>query len=448
MTAQKKVVWSEGMFLRPHHFQQQERYLEAQARLRSECVDGIAWGFRRLVLDEAALASGAVALTEAAGVFPDGTPFSFSSADDAPPALSISPEVQGGKIVLAIARLRAGGRDVDFDEAPGSLARYNVTETEVDDACAVSLEPAVLQLGRLRLRLAFDDELQGDWVALGVVRVMERRSDHRVVLDEAYIPPVLAVGASPGLRSWLREVQALLEARGAVLAQRMMQPGRGGVSELAEFLMLATVNRYYGPMRHTAQVERVHPEQLFREALMLAGELTTYDAQSRHFQAVPQYVHDDLAACFAPLLLIIRRALSAVVEDSAIQIVLEDRGQGVRVGQINDPDLLCNAGILLAVHAEVPADLLRARFPAQAKLGPVERIRDLVHLQLPGIGLRQVSSVPRQLPYHAGYLYFELEKSGEMWKQLERTGGLALHLAGEFPGLQLECWAVRSWQER
>ncbi|WP_353194187.1 type VI secretion system baseplate subunit TssK [Pusillimonas noertemannii] len=443
MMEQKKVVWSEGMFLRPHHFQQQERYLEGQARIRSECVDGIAWGFRRLDLDDDALASGAVALKSATGVFPDGTPFSFSSASDAPPALQVPPEAQGRKILLAVARSRGGEQDVAFDDAPGSLARHDVTESELEDACDVNLEPAVLQLGRLRLRLAFEGEALGDWVTLGVARVAERRSDHRVVLDEAYVPPVLAVGAAAGLRSWLREVRTLLEARGAVLAQRMLQPGRGGVSELAEFLMLATVNRYYGLISHAAQIERSHPETLFREALMLAGELTTYDAGSRRFAQVPEYLHDDLAASFQPLLFTIRRALSAVVEDSAIQIVLEDRGQGVRVGQVNDPELLRSAGFLLAVHAELPADLLRTRFPAQAKLGPVERIRDLVHLQLPGIGLRPVASVPRQLPYHAGYLYFELEKSGDMWKQLERTGGLALHLAGEFPGLQLECWAVR-----
>lgn len=444
MMEQNKVVWSEGMFLRPHHFQQQERYFEKQARIRSECTDGIAWGFRTLVLDDEALASGALALKAATGVFPDGTPFAFSGGPDSPAALEVPADIQGKKVLLAVARSHASDREVIFDEVPGSLARYGVIEHEVEDACAISPEPAVLQLGHLRLRLVFEDEVLGDWVALGVARVVERRNDHRVVLDTGYIPPALAVGASPVLVSWLREVQTLLEARGIVLGQRLIQPGRSGVSEVAEFLMLATINRYYGVIRHAGDIECVHPEQLFRDALMLAGDLTTYDSGAKLFSTVPAYVHDDLASSFHPLLLIIRRALSAVVEDSAIQIVLEDRGQGVRVGQINDSSLLKSAVFLLAVHADLPADLLRARFPAQAKLGPVERIRDLVHLQLPGIGLRQVSNTPRQLLYHAGYLYFELEKGGEMWKQLERTGGLALHLAGDFPGLQLECWAVRA----
>ena len=74
---------------------------------------------------------------------------------------------------------------------------------------------------------------------------------------------------------------------------------------------------------------------------------------------------------------------------------------------------------------------------------PVERIKDLVNLQLPGVGLRSLPVAPRQLPYHAGSHYFELDRQGELWKQIERSGNVALHVSGDFPGLELELWAVR-----
>ena len=31
----------------------------------------------------------------------------------------------------------------------------------------------------------------------------------------------------------------------------------------------------------------------------------------------------------------------------------------------------------------------------------------------------------------------------DLWKQLERSGGLAMHIGGEFPGLELELWGIR-----
>ena len=100
---------------------------------------------------------------------------------------------------------------------------------------------------------------------------------------------------------------------------------------------------------------------------------------------------------------------------------------------------------MLAVNARMPDDALRARFPSQVKIGPVERIRDLVNLQLPGVGLRALPVAPRQIPYHAGNTYFELDtRNNDLWRQLDQSGGLAMHIAGEFPGLELAFWAIRT----
>jgi type VI secretion system protein ImpJ len=110
---------------------------------------------------------------------------------------------------------------------------------------------------------------------------------------------------------------------------------------------------------------------------------------------------------------------------------------------VHDLELLRKAGFVLAVGAQVPAEQLRQRFPAQSKFGPVDRIRDLVNLQLPGIALRALPVAPRQLPFHAGFTYFELDKNSEYWKPLLTSAGFAVHIPNEYPGLQMEFWAIR-----
>ena len=82
--------------------------------------------------------------------------------------------------------------------------------------------------------------------------------------------------------------------------------------------------------------------------------------------------------------------------------------------------------------------MLRRRFPAQLKIGPVEKIRDLVTLQLPGVPVSPLPVAPRQIPFHTGFAYFELDQNNELWEQLKSSGGLAMHVAGEFPGLAME----------
>jgi type VI secretion system protein ImpJ len=95
------------------------------------------------------------------------------------------------------------------------------------------------------------------------------------------------------------------------------------------------------------------------------------------------------------------------------------------------------------VRADTPAEDVRRRFPTQLKIGPVERLRDLVNLALPGVPVAALPVAPRQIPFHAGFNYFELDQSNELWQQLKTSGGIGLHVAGEFPGLRLELWAVR-----
>ena len=53
MTDNNKVVWSEGLFLRPQHLQQQERYLERFVELRAGSLRPYTWGFSELELEAA-----------------------------------------------------------------------------------------------------------------------------------------------------------------------------------------------------------------------------------------------------------------------------------------------------------------------------------------------------------------------------------------------------------
>lgn len=67
-----------------------------------------------------------------------------------------------------------------------------------------------------------------------------------------------------------------------------------------------------------------------------------------------------------------------------------------------------------------------------------------MNLQLPGIALRPLPVAPRQIPFHAGFSYFELETTGDLWKQLDASGGLGMYVSGDFPGLEVSLWAIKA----
>ena len=72
-----------------------------------------------------------------------------------------------------------------------------------------------------------------------------------------------------------------------------------------------------------------------------------------------------------------------------------------------------------------------------------DKIRSVVSVQVPGIPLHTLTAAPRQLPYHEGYVYFELEKGTPAWQDVIKAGALALHISGSFPDLNLQLWAIR-----
>ncbi len=443
MTINNKVVWGEGLFLRPQHFQQQDRHVERYVELRTSALRVNGWGFSDLEFERDLLVTGKLALRRARGVFPDGTPFCMPDDDPLPPAMDVPASVRDSTVFLALPLRRAGALEIDRAVASKEITRLQRQELEVRDNCGVTDDTALVEVAGLKARLLLQDEPLDEYACIPLARIQECRADRQVVLDDKFIPTVVRASAASRLASFLREMDGLLHQRGEAIGGRVTAGGRGATAEVADYLMLQAINRFEPVATHLAQSGNLHPEDLFCFAASLAGELATYTLPSKRPNPLEPYRHEDLRATFEPLFASVRSVLSAVLEQAAVAIPLEVKRFGIRVGIVNDRTLFDSAVFVLAARADLPAEEFKRMFVAQVKAGPVERIADLVNLGLPGMAMRSMPTPPRQVPYHAGFQYFEMEQSGELWRQLRTSGGIAIHAAGEFPGLQVELWAIR-----
>ncbi|NDL64387.1 type VI secretion system baseplate subunit TssK [Enterobacteriales bacterium SAP-6] len=435
-----KVLWTEGMFLRPHHFQQAEDYLELRQWSMREGL--YPWGFSVLRMDESLLSLGKVALAAAAGILPDGTPFEFADAGDAPAALDIRAGCGALTIVLALPIRREGRETVIFNEAADSPARYLAFEKEINDANALSMGSAKIQCGRLRLRLLPQNELNGEWQAMGAVRVLEKDRDGCVVLDQDFIPPLLDSRVSPSLRGMAQELAGLLQQRRQRLGRHLQRREEGRDMTAADLMLQALLHRFSARVSHLLHAPRVHPERLFAEWLPFALELAIYRAPHAFEGDIPRYDHADTGGCFEALMSLLRQGLFIALEESAIPLPLTERMPGLNLATLPDKAMLDRFDFVLAV-GELAAGAPMSAFLAQIKIAPVCRIRDVVQLQLPGIPLRPLPQAPRQLPLRKGASYFALEHSGGLWQPLAINGVFALYLTGEFARLDITLWAVR-----
>jgi len=443
MSSHNKVVWSEGLFLRPQHFQQQDRYLERMVDARSAALRSYSWGFTEVQIERELLAIGKFGLKRAAGVFPDGTPFLMPDDEPLPAPLELTSSVRDRGLALAIPVRREGARDSDRRDVVDGVVRYRVRDVDARDVTAEGTTLHPLEVACLRSRLLLSNEPREDYACIPLAHIIECRADRSVSLDDNFIPTMLNARQTPNLATFVTEVQGLLHQRGEALAARAVASGRSGSAEIADFLMLQVINRYEPVLTHWARSPLLHPEDLYRLCLEIAGELSTLTTESRRPPKLPPYQHEDLRATYEPVMAALRACFSVVLKQNAIQIPLEKRRFNIFTGVVGDRSLFEEAVFVLAARADVATESLRHDFPAQVTVAAVEKIAKLVNDHLPGIPVQALSVAPRQIPFHAGFVYFELDRGNALFRELKSGGGLALHVPDSFPGLGMELWAIR-----
>src|SRR5215813_3641279 len=115
-----RVVWSEGMYLGPHHFQAQSRYFEDSIRFATSALWFEPWGLVAAQLDHEALKNGTVSIIHARGIFPDGLVFQMPESDPLPEPRSIAeafPPVRDSLgVALSVVPRRAEGANTFLTE--------------------------------------------------------------------------------------------------------------------------------------------------------------------------------------------------------------------------------------------------------------------------------------------------------------------------------------------
>lgn len=434
-----KVAWSEGMLLKPQHFQQQDRFLYQSANARHQLLANHGFGVSEIELDEQSLGLGKVNVIRIAGIMPDGTPFSFDQQEAL--VLTVPVDTRDELLYLTLPLEKQAGNNI---AAPGSqhIARYMLKDTPVIDDAMEDGDSEDLGLAYLNPTLQLERSDQAGYVSLPIARVVEVVNEQEVKLDRSYIPPCLDMARITPLASLLREVLAMVKQRANALSMRMRK-GNEQSSTMLDVLMLQALNRWQPLLEHLKSSTGVHPERGYELLVTLTGEMATFTRSERRPPELPAYHHTDLTATFGDLAAVLSQALSTVLEQTAIALKLEDAQYGIKVAPISDKSLLNSAQLVLAVKADLTTEEIRRRLPAQIKLGAVEHIRELVNNHLPGVAVSALPVAPRQIPYHAGYHYFLLDSQGDRWQQLKQSGGLAVHVSGHYPGLALELWAIR-----
>jgi type VI secretion system protein ImpJ len=440
MSWYSKVVWSEGLFLRPHHLQQNDRYLEHLVESRVRQVAPYPWGFSHLEIDRDLAQQAKFSLRRATGVMPDGTPFDIPADSPLPPPIEV-PESAAGQIAwIAMPVAASNTREVDERTADSASRFTSGPETFIDSTSALRIEEEI-DVAYPRLAFELRKTAKPGYVGLGIARILEVR-DKTIVFDEKYAPPVLTCSAHPVVDGWIDRVIGWIDNKLEELARYAADPTAGGGLQSVDYFVLQLLNRHINVLKHFRGSSYVHPERLFEEYLRLAGELATFATPERRARQYPAYDHDNLEHVFEPLVRDLQDFLSARLGRRAIRLEIIQRSENALVSPIRDRSLFRNSSFVMEVSARRPLVEIQHQFPHLFKVGPNTKMNEIVHANLPGVPLVHLPTPPPQIRAITDHVYFYLDRKSQLWPEFSTASSIGMHFSGDWPELQLELWAI------
>ena len=440
MSWYSKVAWAEGLFLRPHHLQQSDRYLEHLVQSRVRHITPYPWGFSHLEIDRDLAQQSKFALRRVAGVMPDGTPFEMPADSPLPAPIDVPDTAAGQVLWLSMPVAAPNTREVDEPSSESASRFIKGAETFIDATSQLRIEEEI-DVAYPRLAFELRKTPKSGYVNLGIARVIEIR-DKTIILDEKYVPPLLSCSAHPTVSGWIDRVVGWIDNKLEELARYAADPTAGGGLQSVDYFVLQLLNRHVNVLKHFRGSTYIHPERLFEELLRLAGELATFATNERRARQYLAYDQDDLENVFGPLMRDLQDFLSARLGRRAIRLEIIERSQNAFISTIRDRSLFANATFVLEVSSARSLTEIQSQFPRLFKFGPNNKMNEIVHAHLPGVPLVHLPTPPPQICAITDHVYFYLDRKSPLWPEFSTASSIGMHFSGDWPDLQLELWAI------
>ena len=430
MSAQQ-VNWHEGLFLQPQHLQLMQRQLLDQFSDERRLSWAYPYGVVECELSDVALQNNRIEFDRLHVVMRSGRRVTFpGNADLVPLDITRALEMGAGTLVISLAvpqwqERRPNANAADAEPGVGSSdALYRVYEQPIYDENS-GANPQPVQVRRVNARLVIDDDGQGDFETIPLIKVKRGagQSVGKPIRDRSVIPPCMVLDGSADLRRLVLDIAEAVEASRRELVPELTRDGFNyNTIQGAQFgrvLKLRTLNRFASRLGSLAKATGIPPFLMYLEIRELIGELCALEPDKDDLFDAPAYSHEDCGLVFFDLSDRVMKLLAKVVRETVLTVPFNEE-RGYMVAALNEDHMTRPIDYFLAVESSGNPTALSqtVQHPDNFKLIA------MIHA---GKGFRGVRLVeerhpPSALQRREGTYYFRLDRTGrseDAWKQVQ-----------------------------
>ena len=445
--SKNRVLWGEGLFLRPQHFQIQDTYHDSQRALSMMLVNPYAYGISEVQIDTQLLESNLLSFQSIYAVLPDGTIYQAPRTDTLPKAITLDSQDNGDEVFvfLSLEIVHSGGSNIQTDRSDNP-ARYVRGAIETQDLYSQAAE-AVIDVIKLSPSLQLSHSAQTpsqDTMSLLVAKLV-RTTQGIYQVDDDYIVPSVHITSNPALIGHVYRLMTMINTKSTSLYDHHRQSNNDLLefrsSDIASFWLLHTLNTAYSQLSHLYNNAKLHPERLYEALLNVASQLATFSSLYK-VGDLPSYRHDNAHESFVSIILIIRELLNTVIASNFISIPLRQNKPSYYIGELSSDKITRGSQLYLSVSSSLPMHELIDIVPRRFKIATPDSVEKRVLSALPGSPISHVSQVPSAIPVRPGFSYFTIEPVGELYDEMLKSESICIYVPNGFDDLKIELMAI------
>lgn len=413
------------MFLRPHHLQHYDLYVESREVGYLHALESYGWGLTRLEIQVDALDNFLLSVKALRAVLHDGTLVEV-------PGNARLPSRQIDRKIVEVGRtldVSVGIHNVDErrsqaaaeTDTPG-LTRFAPVTEEIYDL-ETGRDPIPVERLEYDLRVFLGDEPTHGYETIPITRLAMTGDPARPLgFAPGFAPPCLAISASEVLHGAARGV---LERLGTVLRKQGSRRGGEKASELVLYQALAGC---FPVLKDMVSDGMVHPRRVYQEMARLAGTLYFRDTTGKSFDEIPAYDHGDPGPVFETLRRLIEPLSEFVFEEKYLKVQLERKEDLFRT-DLPGAAKKEMARVFLQVLAQESTPRVKTLLMG-ARVSTHTRIEQLTMRALPGVPNEILAGQPSEMEPGQPGTFFRLKvETGTEWtNQVVPAGDVAVHL--------------------
>jgi len=456
MNNSPKVLWREGLFLTPQHFQAWDQYHEWLLHNFVKFANPYNWGVYRLKVKEEAIAGGEFAIVAIEAVMRDGTLIDSPAIDIVPPSRTFSevmtPDRGHLTVYLGLAREGTGHPAVHLAEGESSHAtRYERSVRETIDMVS-GYRPREIEYIVRKPVIRFEGEQSDAYDLLPIARI-EMVGAGRPVVSDKFLPPSLSIAAGP---LWSEVVSTLyLKASSLVNSLRgKLVYGREDLTvtlngpDLLKYLKLREILAWLPDLKQFHSAPETHPFVVYSVLARLAAGLGALFKLSPEELAneFPLYSHDSPADGLTRLARRIEQmfALVETVREHELELQPVAGRPKVWSAKLTGHRLDEHEEYFLWTESQITGRPFVEQFLSDVRIAAPKRIDSLLIYGLPGTKLSEVPYPPELLPPPQQGMYFRIDKRDPLWQEIVDEREIMAAASREFPGLRMRLHVLRS----